>query len=678
MSNKSQKLVKIEMLLREHIKEILLKEAPLFPVSLNYDYDPAIAGSLLSDFSDWLGETSKLVIQYQTKPFRERSDFIITSIDQILKFIQDYTPKETHVVPNLGKINWDRAFFGTKIPSLGKIYYWQRLTSTSGIAMLSGHQLKYEDAISLGAIPVRDDPGMQQQIILDLWKSGFIKSNYHADKLKILLKSKSQKDVDANVTINNQKYYFVILNNNNSNIHAISTDLRQQDYIYVPQDPNINNPYSGLPVYDEATKGFLKKDSEVETRIDTDLMSLPNMTKFCVETLRIFAIAPETYLGSLILKLPTGSRASYLLCLRRTLIASSVISSIPGVQMTPVGAVAGGLFVASSLVEASINFTLNNYGQGLFSLIVAPLYGASYKMSFIALQTRANDLRRLASLVPNSGIKLTSTTLGITTGPTFSELANAVKILDGAGITVAKQGENVVALSKTGEVIAELDDAWLQIFSGLTTQKSLPLALKIREYIAWYEGTLSWLRTSVLTTGGAALDILFAGATVDQFTEFLAAKDEEMKDKIESLKLPTLPVGGFSRSEIFDIDFNKLIASSYGQKHIKNNNIDTKKITLVDLQTGNYIEGISTKIFENLKIFESNDPSLVNSTSFYHNLTAQEAETIKLLVADTSVYSSLSVLIKTSGNEAVRSKKLVFVPYSTESDYSFLRVLPRF
>jgi hypothetical protein len=679
MKRKILKNNDIETLLREFVQSLLIKEeGPLFPISSKTSYDPAIAGELLSDFSDWLGEKSRLLIQYRMEPYKKKAAEVIDNIDYILKFIQTYTPKESHIVPNLGKIDWSKAFFGTQIPNLGKIYYWQSLTSASGLAMLSGYQIKYEEAIKLGAISVGNNPGIQQQILSDLTKSGFIKSKYHSDKIKIILTAKSQADVDAHPTINNQKYYFVVIDSKNPNIHAISTDLRQQDFVYVENDVRINNPYEGLPIIDSVTGQFLKKDVDVETRGSTDLLSLPNMAKFCIETLRIFEIAPESYVGKLIEDLPPGARANYLRCLRAVLISSSVVSSIPGVQLTPVGAVAGGLFVASSMVEASINFSLNNYGQGLFSLLVAPLYGVSYKMSFVALQTRAADLQRLAAAVPNSTIKLSTSSAG----PTFSELATAIRAIDDAGITISKiPGQNgdfvISAATRAGVKIAELDEAWLKIFTGLSTNRNMSLALKLPEFIAWYDGTTAWLRTVTLTALGASLDILFAGATVDQFTEFLAEKDKEMSDKIRALSLPTLNVDGLTRSALLDTDIDKLFNSSFGQKHIKNRSIvDTKPVTLVDLQTGNYVEGIPHKIFENLGIFGNNNPDLLDQSAFYENLTPEQAATIKVVAADSQIYSSLSKLIKTSGNEAVRSKKLVFLKYYI-NEYEFLRVLPR-
>jgi hypothetical protein len=330
------------------------------------------------------------------------------------------------------------------------------------------------------------------------------------------------------------------------------------------------------------------------------------------------------------------------------------------------------------MVEASINFSLNNYGQGLFSLLVAPLYGVSYKMSFVALQTRAADLQRLAAAVPNSTIKLSTSSAG----PTFSELATAIRAIDDAGITISKiPGQNgdfvISAATRAGVKIAELDEAWLKIFTGLSTNRNMSLALKLPEFIAWYDGTTAWLRTVTLTALGASLDILFAGATVDQFTEFLAEKDKEMSDKIRALSLPTLNVDGLTRSALLDTDIDKLFNSSFGQKHIKNRSIvDTKPVTLVDLQTGNYVEGIPHKIFENLGIFGNNNPDLLDQSAFYENLTPEQAATIKVVAADSQIYSSLSKLIKTSGNEAVRSKKLVFLKYYI-NEYEFLRVLPR-
>jgi hypothetical protein len=664
MSHKSQKLVKIERLLREHVREILLKEAPGEKFGIPYgkegfpqypgdpfyypEYNAQNIGAGLTTISNALGVLSEYFIKISTFPIKARATNAIELIDRVLNYTQSVTPKVEHIIPNLGEIDWSKAFFGNK-EAISPIFYWYPASSAWGVAKLSGKLLPYEDAIKLGARDISTISDLHSKVLYDLRSKQSLDQGSAAIQ-QLILSSNSQAEIEKQSAITNKSlYYYVAITQDNKNLRAIKTSLRQQDF---------KRTVLGFPEFDSNGDPVVV-DSAVETRVTEDVYSLPNMTKFCIESLRILSVAPESYIGKQVAKLPPKDRETYLTVLRGLLVGLSVISNIPGFQATKLGAVATGLLISSTLAEASISFTQGNYGQGVMSLIGTAIISYSGASIIEDIISRESTIFEISSQITGQAANTSKQSRS------FKDLLEAVKNIQSAGLNVIEEsGEYFLVNSATSSaddlIKFKVDQQWFDFFNSAGTGRSV-----FKTYIEWYNSTTSWLRSMAATAFFAGIDIKFADSTIKEFQDSFSSSLPEVSSK-------PLPPLSNSREVRLGLSINKLFQTSFASMIDANGDAKTKSITFVNMNTGDYIEGISQNALNGVTILKDIKTDGQKVTEL---LGASDSTSAKLIVASDEVYNSVSSIIKTYPGRVFSSVAIKLVPLNNNKPYAWFKLI---
>lgn len=657
MSNNTQK----ERLLREFISHLVAEIST--PAAYGYGAGTiSVPPDALDRISKTLGEYSEKIVKISTLPLRQKSAETLNYIEDVLEIIQNYTPSSAHIVPNLGEVDWSRAFFGDPSAAygLGKIYKWIPLTESYGVAQLSNKQIIYESAISFGAksiAPTGNQPlspigkDVYYQLIS---KNEIPNESYAKEKLAKILSIKNQNDFNDQKVFNRQQYYFVVITKDNKNLHTISTSIRQKDFIYSP---------SGLPAFNPDTNQLLTTDTSIETSGSTDIFSLPNFTKFCVETLRVFEVSPESWLAKEIMKMPPAMKTTYLKWVKGILVASAIISTIFSGGV--IGAISTGLFFSASFVEASISFAQGDYGLGVLSLSAAVLSAYSFASSVASIVAKSEELSTIyyvttgnyAKNVPKGGYKLSDVYQLMKELSTYSTEIRAVN--NQFFLTTWKGSSLKTTISIT--------ENWFKFLNGLGSNYA-------RDFVFWYEGTGRWILNVGLRAGAVGLDATFGDAIVKEFEEKVKLHDEKLKSKIEEQKAYVLePI---KRDEVksltSDTSYQQLMTTKFSSKINPNGTIATKPITLVNSSTGDFVEGIIPANLAGISFNYTWDPQ--TRTPKTKILSDSDVKEIQLIIADNETYSSLSQLINKTQYSVLHSQMLVYSSLNPKPPYQNLVV----
>lgn len=666
MTTRTQKQILIEKyrnedLLREFIAH-LVRESVVPGYSGSFGGMIAISPEQLEKISNTLGEYSQKLVKIATLPVKQKSAETINYIEDVLEVIQSYTPETSHVVPNLGEVDWSRAFFGKPNTAygLGKIYNWISLTDNYGVAQLSNREITYENAIIFGAKSIASSGN---QPLSEIASSVYFKllqqkklpnESYAKEKLVKMLSIKSQNDFSNQLVFNRFQYYFVLITRDNKNLHTISTSLRQKDFIYSP---------SGLPLFDPITNNLLTNDVSVETSASTDIFSLPNFTKFCIETLRVFEVSPESWLAKEIMQMPPDAKVAYLKWIKGILVTSAVISTIFSGGV--VGAIATGLFFASSCVEASISFAEGNYGTGVMSLAAGILTAYAYASTVSAIIAKSEELNALYYATTGNYPKAIPAG-----GYSLGDIYKIMKEIS-AYSTEVRSVNNAFYLTTWGgssiRTTIEISENWFKFFNNLGKNYA-------RDFIYWYEGTAKWILSIGMKGGAIGLDVKFSDIVIKEFEEKIKNSDETIKRAIEAQKSLILEpikrdqVAGF----INDASFQKLKASKFSNNLNSDGSIKTNPVTLVNYATGDFIESISPKNLIGLAFNYTWDPK--TRMPLTKNLSETDVANVELLIADDESYRSLSQIIKKDQYNALRSNMLVFSSLNPTGPYKYLTI----